>query len=277
MNQKIYRNWDTKKTVDVNNAVSGVLLNIAYPQKPTFEIAYRDDSKQPIDLSSLTFRAAIDTDFDTTTDVMSRTVVGQVDMTQAALGIIKVPNNADNARFYSQVNAQKNGVRQATFQIYGYNSLGEEEFFDTMTVNAIMPVDPLGATEPPPDPEVEWASRSWADARYLKTVSGTQVTLTDNQQTAINILDKTLARKATIEMYVLSSTGLRDYMPFAISWFGSAASLQPAADSNIGSFPDCIILDADISGDNVRLLVNVAGAGENLKLVYRASQLPLES
>lgn len=276
MNQKIYRNWDTKKTVDANNAVSGVLLNIAYPQKPTFDIVYRNDNKTPIDLSSLTFRAAIDTDFDTATDVMSRTVVGQVDMTQAALGIIKVPNNADNARFYSQVNGQRNGVRQVTFQIYGYNALGEEEFFDTMTVNAVMPVDPLGATLPPPDPDVEWASRSWADARYLKAVSGTQVTLADDAQTAINILDKTLARKATIEMYVVHSTGLLDYMPFTISWFGSTAYLQPAANSTCGTFPDCIILDADISGDNVRLLANVAGAGESLKLVYRTSQLALE-
>lgn len=165
MNQKIYRNWDTKKTVDANNAVSGVLLNIAYPQKPTWDIYYRDNDKEPVDLSGYIFRAAMDTDFDDQTDVMSRSTYDMVDVSQAAIGIIKVTNDSDNARFRSQVNGIKGGVRQVTFQIYGCRPGEDEDFTDTFMVNAMMPVDPYGATLPPPAGGVTWASQLWVESR----------------------------------------------------------------------------------------------------------------
>jgi hypothetical protein len=113
-------------------------------------------------------------------------------------------------------------------------------------------------------------------AGFADLLSGTQATLTDNATTNINLFNKTTARKATVEMYAVGAAGIRDWLSFTVTFFGAVAYLQPASYSDNGTISGSITLNADISGNNVRLNVTLAGCGENLKLVYRTSQTIIE-
>ena len=105
-------------------------------------------------------------------------------------------------------------------------------------------------------------------------LSGTQVALTDNATANITAFDKTTARGAVIDYVIIGASGMRQGVA-KICFFSSTAHVS---DNYIegGAAIAGITLGADISSNNVRLNVTLASTGENLKMVYRISQIKLE-
>jgi len=168
MNQQIYRNFDRRQFQDADGKVVNAMPEIAYPTQPTWEIIYRKRDNTAKDMSAIvSWRSAIDVDFSTLTEPMCRSTPGMI-TTSVSDGetTICVKQDADNAPFLAAVNGQKNGERIVWFEIEGYDADGESVFYDRFKCRAIMPIDPQGETEPPPDQLTTWASKAWAYALF---------------------------------------------------------------------------------------------------------------
>lgn len=96
-----------------------------------------------IDLSdAASFRAAVDNDFDHSSAPMLRTPSGDIDMTGAVSGILKVPLDASGTEF-----AAKLGTRQsipAWLEVAGLDSQGKTIYCWQLRVNCLNSIDPTG-------------------------------------------------------------------------------------------------------------------------------------
>lgn len=169
MNTQIYRNFDRRQFQDANGKAVNSIPEIAYPTQPIWKIVYRERDNAVKDMSAIvSWRAAIDYDFATATDPMSRSTPAMIISATDEDGetTISVKNDADSAPFLAAVTGQKNGERVVWFELEGYDADGESVFYDRFHCKAIMPMDPQGATEPPPDQITLWSSKAWAYALF---------------------------------------------------------------------------------------------------------------
>jgi hypothetical protein len=232
MNKKIYRNYDTSQFVDADNELTGVIPEIAYPQKPTWDVYYFDGEGEPLNLTGLTFRAAIDNDFDQETNVMSRSTSLMIDTSQAALGLLRVTHDMDTAKAYSVLNAAEDGVEPVFFEIVGVDSLGDEKFFDHMDINARMPIDAQGATEPPPESATLWADKTWVEAAFEKIRSA--AVAVDFKTAQLNTVFTVPTGKLFIskQAFVICTAITGSGTPHSFKWLANSAALSAARQSD---------------------------------------------
>ena len=121
------------------------------------------------------------------------------------------------------------------------------------------------------------AAQDSIDNLMARILSGTQATLTDDATTNINVFDKTTAGSAVIALDIIGAAGRWTYPAISLNWFGATASVMLGACNENGTIAGTVTIDADISSNNVRLNITLAGVGANLKAVHRILQTTLET
>lgn len=134
--------------------------------------------------------------------------------------------------------------------------------------------DDDGAVGPAPDKDYLTDVENML--KYIQILSGTQAPLTDDAATNIIIFDKTLAGSAVIALDIIGSAGKWSYPAISLNFFGATASIMPGACHKNGTIAGTIAIGADISSNNVRMIITLAGVGANLKAVYKVSQNIIE-
>lgn len=168
MNTQIFRNFDRRLFQDSAGKTVNTLPEVAYPNKPVWEIVYRKRDNTAKDMSSVvSWRAAVDVDFTVVTDPMCRSTPAMISTAElAGETTIYVSLDADNAPFLAAVTGRTGGVRLVYFELEGYGADGDSCFYDIFPCIARMPMDPQGATSPPLAQVAVWASKAWCYAMF---------------------------------------------------------------------------------------------------------------
>lgn len=152
-NKIFYINFNTGDLLDETGAILMTRPSISYQANPNWELHFvtvNDESGgiNPVDVSqAVAWNAAIDTDFDSTTSPMVRTLPSGINSDYADEGIIIVPLDAGTETFYNKVNG-KNTV-PAFFEIRGKNAYDRVLYDFRFAMNALGAIDPNGG-EPIP-------------------------------------------------------------------------------------------------------------------------------
>lgn len=163
----IYFDVNTEKRVDSSGGNSISDLNLKYQSHPTWRVYFKKVDKAAatvtaVDLSAaVAWKAAVDDDFDHTSEPMCRTLDADIDSSQAAAGIIDVPLDADTSTFAASIGTKAN-LRQVYFELRGFDSSGEEVHSARIEIVALNIVDPN--TGDPPDPISDYYTKVQDDA-----------------------------------------------------------------------------------------------------------------
>jgi len=140
------------RRVTSNGVIDRTQLRLGYQSSPTWEIEFvtvENGVVTPVDVSgAVAWKAAVDSNFDHTSDPMCRTLDADIDKTEAGDGIIKPTLDANTDTFETAVGTKE--TIRAWFELQGLDSEGAviyEARFEIIASNAI---DPAGGT--PPDP-----------------------------------------------------------------------------------------------------------------------------
>ena len=140
---------------------------ISYESAPTWAIQFVEadpaaGTVSPIDVSdAVAWRAALDKDWDHTTEPMCRTLDADIDASDAANGIISVPLDAFTETFLDALDG-KGRLRDCPFELAGYDYEGRKTYSAIFLVEATGAVDPAGGE--PPDPPGNYYTKTEADA-----------------------------------------------------------------------------------------------------------------
>ncbi len=191
--------------------------------------------------------------------------------TSKATGILVLTLDCDTTTFKAAVGTSD--YVSGHFDLSGFDVSGKRIFYARFPVDLKNILDP--ASTIPAGPSSQYYSKAAQDARYIQILSGTQATLTDNTTANITVFDKTTARAAIIDYTITGASGMRQGRA-QICFFSSTAYV---ADNYIegGASISGISWNADISGNNVRANITLTATGENLKIVYKLSQIALET
>lgn len=148
----LYINWDTGNIIDDEGAVVMGRPSISYGSAPVWQLNFvrvnNDGTLSGIDLSNvISYHAAVDTDFLSSTMPMIRTLDDDIDHSQAASGIISVSMNAGTTTFFEKVDG-KNSIG-AYFEVRGNDSNDKCILDYRFNVNALGAVDPQGGDPVP--------------------------------------------------------------------------------------------------------------------------------
>lgn len=151
-NKQININFNNGSLIDETGAILMTVPTISYKANPTWELHFvtvaEDGAITPVNLTSATaWHAAIDTDFDSDTDPMVRTLDTGIDHSDALSGILKVSLNAATSSFYEKVN-KKERV-QAYFEVRGIDGEDKVIYDYHFRTYALGAIDPEGG-EPLP-------------------------------------------------------------------------------------------------------------------------------
>lgn len=152
-NKIFYINFNTGDVLDETGAILMTKPTISYQANPNWEIHFvtvNDESGDitPVDVSqAVSWNAAVDTDFDSSTSPMIRTLPSGINSDASASGIIIVPLDAGTETFYTKVNG-KNSI-PAYFEVRGKNTADRVLYDFRFAINALGAIDPDGG-EPIP-------------------------------------------------------------------------------------------------------------------------------
>ena len=159
----LYYNTAAQCRVDEYNTRIAARPVLTYAACPTwvFHFFSGDPGETPeaVDLSDIiSWRAAVDSDWNSETEPMCRTLAADIDMTQAAAGIITVPVNANTTRFLNVVNGKQSVG--GWFELRGFDSNGNVVMVVLLQIICNNSIDPEGGLAPGPV-EVDAASKTF--------------------------------------------------------------------------------------------------------------------
>lgn len=163
----IYYDVNSEARIDSAGGNSITDLRLKYQSTPTWRIYFKKVDKgagtiEALDVSgAVAWSAAVDDDFDHASEPMCRTLTAAIDATQAALGIIDVPLDANTETFETAIGSTDK-KREVYFELRGFDSSGEEIFSALIKIVAVNTVDPLGGD--PPAPVGNYYTKTQVDA-----------------------------------------------------------------------------------------------------------------
>lgn len=146
-NRTIFINFNNGDVIDSEGAFLMSTPSIGYQSYPKWELKFvkvnEDGSLQGVDMSqAVSWHAAVDTDFDSSTSPMVRTLDSEIDSSGASSGVIVVGLDAGTQGFYDKVNGRE--AVNAFFEIRGNDSTDRVIYDYRFRVNALGAVDPQG-------------------------------------------------------------------------------------------------------------------------------------
>lgn len=146
-NKTIFINFNNGDVIDSEGAFLMSSPSIGYQSYPKWELKFvkvnEDGSLEGVDVSpAVSWHAAIDTDFDSSTSPMVRTLDDEIDSSGASSGVIVVGLDAGTQGFYDKVNGRESV--NAFFEIRGNDSTDRVIYDYRFRVNALGAVDPQG-------------------------------------------------------------------------------------------------------------------------------------
>lgn len=126
---------------------------LRYREQPVWWVHLVDEINSPVDLSEVpSWRAAVDIDLDSKTEVMCRTLNDSIIKSRLADGAVGVPIDANTEKFLEKVDGKDN-VR-AKFELWGFDSGGAKRIYLRIAILVSAVVDPDGGEPPSPvDPD----------------------------------------------------------------------------------------------------------------------------
>ena len=153
----LYYNYDSRYLCDAAGEPVQDVPEIAFDEQPQWAVKPLKQDGSAFDLSGVAaFRAAIDIDFKSSSEVMCRTLSESITVEN---GAVIVPLDSNTAQFLTAVNG--NESRDAFFELAGLNSAGKRVFYLIFRIRARMILDP-GTSENLPE-----AAELFADRAYL--------------------------------------------------------------------------------------------------------------
>ena len=142
----LYYNFDARHLCDALGDPVSDLPEIAFNEQPVWNITPLRADGQRMDLSAVVaWRAAIDSDFTSETDVMCRTLPEAISVSD---GTVSVPLDSNTNRFLQVVDRFES--RPAYFELCGLDAAGKRIFYLIFRITARMVLDP-GSTDSLPD------------------------------------------------------------------------------------------------------------------------------
>ena len=168
----LYYNTTAQCRVDENNTRIAAKPVIHYGAGPTWVLHFfsgdPSETPEPVDLSDIVaWRAAVDSDWNSSTEPMCRTLDADIDASQAADGIISVPVNANTQRYHTVVNGKQSVG--AFFELRGFDDQGNVTLVVLLNITCSNSIDPDGGAEPEPV-DNDTATMTWVSA-LLSTLS----------------------------------------------------------------------------------------------------------
>ena len=146
-NKTIFINFNNGDVIDGEGAFLMSNPSIGYQSYPKWELKFvkvnEDGSLGSVDMSqAVSWHAAVDTDFDSSSSPMVRTLDSEIDSSGASSGVIVVGLDAGTQGFYDKVNGRESV--NAFFEIRGNDSTDRVIYDYRFRVNALGAVDPQG-------------------------------------------------------------------------------------------------------------------------------------
>lgn len=146
-NRTIFINFNNGDVIDSEGAFLMSTPSIGYQSYPKWELKFvkvnEDGSLEGVDMSSaVSWHAAVDTDFNSSTSPMVRTLDNEIDSSGASSGVIVVGLDAGTQGFYDKVNGRESV--NAVFEIRGNDSTDRVIYDYRFRVTALGAVDPQG-------------------------------------------------------------------------------------------------------------------------------------
>ena len=162
----LYYNTTAQCRVDEFNTRIAAKPVIHYGAVPVWELHFYsgDPSETPeaVDLTDIiSCRAAVDSDWNSSTEPMCRTLAADIDMSRKAQGIISVPVNANTQRYLSVVNGKQSV--SGWFELRGFDVNGNVTLVVLLNITCNNSIDPAGGAEPEPV-DNDTATMTWVRA-----------------------------------------------------------------------------------------------------------------
>lgn len=163
----IFYDVNSEARVDSAGGNSIADLKLKYQATPTWRVNFLKVDKAagtatPLDVSAaVAWSAAVDDDFNHTSEPMCRTLDADIDASQAADGIISVPLDANTSTFEAAI-ASNEKKRDVFFELRGFDAESQEIFSALIKIVAVNTIDPLGGD--PPDPVGNFYTKFEVDA-----------------------------------------------------------------------------------------------------------------
>ena len=146
-NRTIFINFNNGDVIDSEGAFLMSNPSIGYQSYPKWELKFvkvnEDGSLEGVDMSqAVSWHAAVDTDFDSSTSPMVRTLDSEIDSSGAGSGVIVVGLDAGTQGFYDKVNGRESV--NAFFEIRGNDPTDRVIYDYRFRVNALGALDPQG-------------------------------------------------------------------------------------------------------------------------------------
>jgi hypothetical protein len=155
------------------NEITGIrLTNTGATDRTPVKISYdvnidwaltfvEENGLTPVDVSdAVAWRAAIDDDYDHSSEPMARTLNENIDSSQAASGIITTTLDTYTATYLAALGTSPK--KNAYFELRGFNSGGKVIHEASFLITAYNSIDPEGESEL--DPPSDDASKTWTEA-----------------------------------------------------------------------------------------------------------------
>ena len=148
--------------VDADNCRINTKPALCFGERPVWEIRFFEgepgSAGTAADLSHIvSYRSAIDTDWNSATEPMCRTVEG-IDKSRAAEGILLIPINANTQNYLAKIEGKESV--NATFELRGFDESGFVVLIVQVAITCRGAVDPEGGEEPD-EVESDIASKAW--------------------------------------------------------------------------------------------------------------------
>ena len=155
----LYYNYDARYLCDaVGDAIQDI-PELAFCEQPEWIIHPVRSGGAPLDFSRVkAFRAAVDSDFKSETNVMCRTIAESITFDGET---IRVPLDSNTQRFLEVVNGSESQV--AYFELAGLDAAGKRIFYLIFRIAARMILDP-GSTDTLPETVDLFADRTYVMA-----------------------------------------------------------------------------------------------------------------
>ena len=166
----LYYNTTAQCRVDENNTRIAAKPVIHYGACPTWDLHFFSgdpgETPEAVDLSDIVaWRAAVDSDWNSSTEPMCRTLDEDIDASQAEDGIISVPVNANTQSYLTVVNGKQSVG--AWFELRGFDDQGNVTLVVLLNITCSNSIDPDGGAEPEPV-DNDTATMTWVKAEIAQ-------------------------------------------------------------------------------------------------------------